>query len=504
MKLFLTLGVLGALGGATGCGQDTTGSGGGDQTSQGPLTNSCTDDLDDVYAAIPSGPQTAGAILAGASCTASGRCLKCATDVLYEVKDIQAALQNDGFAGKPTHNLQAYRFVYGTTRVRNGAVKSGASSALYFLPASTIDPDTLVVVAYDTVGFGPQCAPSLEDPRSSTDGDDHAMALAIASHGYRTVVIDFAGMGLGTVPPGWSLAEDEAHSLLDATRAVDALTPKPKTSKEHPKAPETKVVLVGLGEGGHAVLSAQAMATSYGLADSLAGVVAFAPIWVAPRTWGAALSGAGGLNTNDDHAEIAFDLLYFYGHGELYDGPGGGVSMLRDEQRSAASDLIERRCFSDLVASVHTLGKVASDIFDPTFVHQVSSCAVAGGGASCHQGAAETWNPRFTADRPAVDPEGAPILVWQGGADTLVPPDRAICGQDTLVRNVTTHPSTLTYCGDEKATHGSVVEQNLGWVIDWIDHTIGHGSAPKACAPFAPEDANHKPVTCATPPPNSD
>ena len=346
------------------------------------------------------------------------------------------------------------------------------------------------------MGFGPQCAPSLEDPRSSTDGDDHAMALAIASHGYRTVVVDFAGMGLGTVPPGWSLAEDEAHSLLDATRAVQTLFP----TKQRP----SHVVLVGLGEGGHAVLSAQAMAASYGLADSLAGVVAFAPIWVAPRTWGAALSGAGGLNDESTASSIAFDLLYFYGHGELYDGAGNGVTMLRDEKRSAARDLVQRRCFSDLVASIPTLGKVASDIFDPTFVHQVSSCAVAGSGASCHEGAAQTWNPRFSADRPAVDPQGAPILVWQGGADTLVPPDRATCGKDKLDRDLTSRPATLTYCGDEKATHGNLVQHDLGWALAWIDGATGHGPAPKACAPFAPKDGSGKAITCVDPPPNGD
>ena len=67
-----------------------------------------------------------------------------------------------------------------------------------------------------------------------------------------------------------------------ASRAVANLVPKSF-------APQ-KVVLVGVGEGGHAVLAAHALASGYGLSGKLVGVAAFAPIWTAARSFGALLS----------------------------------------------------------------------------------------------------------------------------------------------------------------------------------------------------------------------
>ena len=73
------------------------------------------------------------------------------------------------------------------------------------------------------------------------------------------------------------------------------------------------------------VLSAQAYAGSYGLVGNLVGVVAEAPLWLAERAWGAGLTNVLGwrpTNRHDRRGSAATQSKYFYGHGEVCDGPG--------------------------------------------------------------------------------------------------------------------------------------------------------------------------------------
>ncbi|HVY44750.1 MAG TPA: hypothetical protein VHB21_02680 [Minicystis sp.] len=476
--------------------------GGSPPRATGPFAVFCDDAIDDVYAAPApaaddedAGATPPGALLDGQACSGPGACTKCATDAPLSLHDVVTALHGSGNDAKTAASgVSVFHVAFRTTRLAAGlGPASGVSSALVLVPDHVVDAHVAVVTSHRTTGFADQCAPSLADPTAPGD-EDATVNLAIASHGYVTIAVDGAGYFYGGEPSGFLLAEDEAHALLDATRALANLFPKEMK-------PE-RVFLVGFDRGGHAALSAQALAGSYGLEGELAGVAAFAPIWVAPRTFGAALSGAGGLTIEGPGEELAYDLLYFYGHGELYDGPGGGIAMIQDAKRADVKAAITTRCFADLATEAASLATKASDLFDPTFVHQVSQCAVAGGGAACHTGAAKTWNPRFSADRPNVDASGAPIVVWQGEADTTIPPNEATCGKDALVRDLKGHEDRLTYCGDAGATHGGVVERDVDWVVQWIDHATGHGPAPKACPAFAPKDGMGQPVACNPIPPN--
>ena len=70
---------------------------------------------------------------------------------------------------------------------------------------------------------------------------------------------DYAGYSFGQTA-GYFNAEDEGHSVLDATRAAAKLL----------TTPPDKVVLVGHSQGGHAVLSAQSYQKAYGMQGTLA------------------------------------------------------------------------------------------------------------------------------------------------------------------------------------------------------------------------------------------
>src|SRR5439155_26950202 len=121
-------------------------------------------------------------------------------------------------------------------------------------------------------------------------------------------------------------------------------------------AAPSKVVIVGHSQGGHAALSAQALAKSYGLEGTLAGAVGFAPLWIPPRSWGAATSPLAMLNTKDNGGVIAYALTYYYGHGELYDGPGGGLTTFQSGKRDAIKTLLTTACNDTLGDKAATLG----------------------------------------------------------------------------------------------------------------------------------------------------
>ena len=101
-----------------------------------------------------------------------------------------------------------------------------------------------MVLAHGSVGIAPTCAPSLLDLSARGAGQDFPVNIyKLAGYGYTVIAPDYAGFSYGQ-PPGYFNAEDEAHAVLDATRAAANLLPS---------MPD-KVVFVGHSQGGHAVL----------------------------------------------------------------------------------------------------------------------------------------------------------------------------------------------------------------------------------------------------------
>ena len=85
--------------------------------------------------------------------------------------------------------------------------------------------------------------------RGAIKDQDYPVSIyTLAGYGYTVIAPDYSGFSYGQ-PPGYFNAEDEAHSVLDATRAAANLLP----------SPPDKVVFVGHSQGGHAALSAQSL-----------------------------------------------------------------------------------------------------------------------------------------------------------------------------------------------------------------------------------------------------
>jgi hypothetical protein len=462
-----------------------------------PITLSCNDTLDAVYELSASLPPF--------DATRRGDVFHCAYEGYVSASDANAALTSYGYLGAPVANgMDIYRIAFRTrrsapaSRGTDGGTPEGPegfSSARVFFPDQR-RPEAYVVTAHGTAGEGAPCVDSKRgvlDPANPQSSK--IFNLALAGNGWLVIEPDYAGYGYGQAPHGWSLAEDEAHSVLDATRAMKQLV--------DPSQLPAKVFFLGHSQGSHAVLSAQAFARSYGMEGQLIGVVPMAVLWISDLTWGASLSSLAMLTTQHDAAAISYGMFYFYGHGELYDGPGGGLTMFQAAKRNAVKAIMENNCEEDMTTVLPSLGSTTADIYDPAFISAMESCMVYQTG--CGQEPAATWVGRAIADRPPIDPDGAPIVAWHGAKDIDISPSRAQCGFDKIrndLARASQPTATFTICGDPEADHGGVIQRDVDWVTQWMAARATGQPDPPGCPGPGPLQPPGGTLTCAVPPLN--
>jgi hypothetical protein len=173
-----------------------------------------------------------------------------------------------------------------------------------------------------------------------------------------------------------------------------------------------------------------------------------------------------------------YSMEYFYSAGELLDGPGHGTDNF-SMPAAAKQVLVGNGCYDS--AGLATLGKTSSDVYNPDFVSDVGS-ACADGFGTCDSAASTLWLSRWKADRPPLDPNGAPILVWFGAQDTFLYPALAQCIQDTAKAEGA--DALMTYCYDPTADHLSLVRVDSDYVNKWVGWKAGIGSDPGSCPAF--------------------
>ena len=386
-----------------------------------------------------------------------------------------------------------YRIAYRSLRNTpegGGTPMEGDMAAVLLVPNQPRPGAPLVVLAHPTMGLGPKCAPSHSDLADTSIIDDYTSAvLPLAAYGYTVLVPDYAGYSYGQ-PPGYFNAEDEAHAILDGTRALKKVLP--------PSLASDKVVFVGHSQGGHAIIAAQHHAKSYGMAGTLIGITSWAPFWTSMAAWGGMTSPLAGFTSAKNGYLVLYSLMYFYSAGELRDGPGHGGDVFQAAKRDDAKAVV----LSDSCFDLDGLAKVGAgpaDIYDPTFIEQVgTTCAVLPlFAADCTMGDAPKWLARWKDDRPALDPMGPPMLIWYGGKDTNVSPGFAQCARDRFASDLAGTPNATTsvsYCFDADSTHNSLPRNNVDYVNQWIAARAGIGAEPAACAPFPSGQ------TCIVPP----
>jgi pimeloyl-ACP methyl ester carboxylesterase len=452
------------------------------------LARACTDTVADIY--------TLPTDLPAMDDSHRGDVFRCAVTEKMTVPEIQAQITASNAAfmntapGIINSGFWSYRFAYRTTRITVGTEPraEGDSAAMLLIPAKPLDGAPLVVFGHGSLGFAPQCAPSHLDLSVAATGDNDwpPLLYRLAAYGYTVVATDYTGFSYGQ-PPGYFNAEDEAHAILDATRAAAKLLP----------APPAKVVFVGHSQGGHAVISAQSYADSYGMQGQLVGVAAFAPIWSSMSIWATATTSLAGLSTSTDTGAVMYAMAYAYSASELREGPGHGLDVFQtDKQQAAKEAFLGGQCYDK--AKQMALGDKPSDFFDTNYVNIVGySCATNPIMSDCTDPLAQKWKARWIEDRPAIDATGAPMLISYGGNDTYVPTSRAQCARNKLAKDLMVSGATTTiqYCFNSKANHRDIIRSTeVDYINQWIAAKAGAGPEPAACPQFPASE------TCAVPP----
>jgi pimeloyl-ACP methyl ester carboxylesterase len=470
------------------------------------LNRACNDTLESIYAQPGNLPRY--------DSSRRGDIVRCSAGRTIPLQEVTSNLQIRGFQDIPARSaVQLLRITYRTERL---ARRADVSSAIVLLPAQRtrltaegievadnadmIETEAarrggakpLIVFGHGTIPYGPSCAYSRADPGSDTVDRELGALVAFATQGYPVIMPDYPGFVAGSDVAGYMLSEEEAHALLDATRAMRKLLRN---------APE-RVAMVGHSQGGHAVLSAQALARSYGLSGQLSGVVALAPFWAVGRTFGAIFAPELGYTTELNGPELSFAIEYFYTHAELYDGRGRGAQLFQPQVRDALAGFVSSCNWYEPIPPV--FGATSADFLQPDFYAAVTACG-ASGGAACSGGLAGTWESRFRADRPRLDTSGAPVLMWGAKADLVIQPALTKCAIDKIASDLppNSRPAAFKFCGDSAADHESLIGNQLGWITRWIEARARGGAEPAAC-PGEQALQSEGPLMCLTPPGNSD
>ncbi|HEY6036204.1 MAG TPA: lipase family protein [Kofleriaceae bacterium] len=441
------------------------------------LAMPCADAEADIY--------TLPASLPAMDDTHRGDVFHCAkTESLSKTKiDAQIVAYNTGFTGTTTvpstTGFWSYRIAYRSERNTVATARAeGDTAAFLLVPEHPLANAPLVVFGHGSTGIAAACAPTRLDLSGAVHDEDYPpMLYRLAGAGFTVIAPDYNGFSYNQ-PPGYFSAEDEAHSILDATRAAAKILP----------SPPAKVVFVGHSQGGHAVVAAQSFAGSYGMTGDLVGVAAFAPLWVSMDLFAAGATTTGGLTTATDVNAILYAMEYAYSAGELRDGAGHGVDVFATAKQAAAKDtILGGACYDS--AKLQALGATPADFFDSTYVNTVGNACALGG--TCTDPLAVKWKAIWQSDRPALAPNGAPLLVLNGGADTFVTPGRANCAKKKFAADLSagTPTTTVKYCYDDPAGHRDLVRDELAdYAVKWIASRSGAGADPGACTdlPAAP------------------
>jgi pimeloyl-ACP methyl ester carboxylesterase len=421
-----------------------------------PLTTplACSDTLSSVYETPSSLPPFTAA--------ERGRIVRCAMDTTLTAADVQRRAHSAGYAGDPlTSGAQALRIAYRTERL---AGQPGLAVAEVYLPSlPTHQPAAAAVAAHGTIGLADLCAPTM----LGGIGSD-SMAMPLVGRGVATIAPDYAGLGngAGTTWHGYDIAEDEAHSTLDAARALYAAAPAGSLT--------TAVVLFGHSQGGGSVLASQALAKGYAPELEIAGVVGFAPGWYDRRSWIAATKASNrGLSTGGTLTGLtAFGAMYFFAHAAVYDGLGSAADPFAAAVRSGVSSAMGSECINTLGGVLAQLAPTFGDLYDNAFGDALDQCNT---GGACTATATE-WLRRMDADQPALDPNGAPVLLVQGLNDTTITPQATACAQ----KKITADGAKVTACTDASADHMTIPGRQAALAGAWLEARV-FGAAEPTC-----------------------
>ncbi len=399
---------------------------------------------------------------AAATAAPRGALLACSDDGIRSIAALSSRANLLGYLGPAlTSAAHVLRVAYRTERL---AGRPGVGTALVYLPSRPRAwPVPAVVVAHGTIGLADVCAPSRKGGAFVDE-----LALPLVGAGFAVIAPDYAGLGngRGRTYQGWGIAEDQAHSVLDAARALQQLV-----------APGAlgRLALVGHSQGGGAVLAAQAALASYGAGLDVASVVAFAPGWYDARIFGRLL-GHGEAPLRGRHEVLhAFAAMWFFAHAAVHDGTAAAADAFAAPLRAAVTRAMGQRCILTLGADLARAARSVGELYDPAFVASVQACL---GPGPC-SGPGQRWLERVLADRPTLAPDGPPVVLIQGLLDGIVTPSATRCTLDRLRADRV----PVRACSFAGTDHFSVLGRAAPLLASILDgHPVACDDSLPACA----------------------
>jgi dienelactone hydrolase len=413
----------------------------------------CADTIADVYV-TPAG-------LPPMTLTTRGDIVRCAVDTVLPLATVASEVLAKGINTTMLTGVNLFRVAFRTER---GDGSPGVSTARVYLPATPAAlPLPVLTIGHPTDGLAASCTPS-EDPTSNQD-----LALPWAGLGYAVIVPDYSGLGNGGVQ-SYLDNHDQAYSVLDGARALRKLLPAAAFSAQ--------VLAVGYSQGGGAVLSAQALAPTYGADGTLAGVIVFAP------EWPTRLNSFGYVDELNNPTELTIETgisenvvtvmrtyAYFYNNV----GPTDADDGFPAANRAGIDNAVQTLCQTPLGGYLQAAEPHVGDIFDPTLSSTLLACINGDGpDAGCVDPGLSFYtflNDNFVTN----DPDGPPVLYVQGLADYIMPPaSEAACNIDKLIMDGV-FPQV---CVDPDAQHQTVVGRNMDFALQWAQALLAADELP--------------------------
>jgi pimeloyl-ACP methyl ester carboxylesterase len=323
---------------------------------------------------------------------------------------------------------QAFRILYASTAMTGDIV---AVSGMAVVPAAPAPAGGRVVLswAHGTTGSADICAPSTLLGAASLP----ALGEAVAA-GYTVVATDYEGLGTPGPHP-YLVGPSAGRGVLDAARAVRSLDP----------AAGARTLVWGHSQGGQAAVWAGQIAPEYAADVEVLGVVAVAPAArLSPLAQPAVVNGSpiiGGFVT----AGIA-------GAASAY--PELDPADLLTPEAVAALGVVETECITGVIGTIGGLG----------------------GRVMLDQPLAADWAEMLTANDAGAAPIAAPLLVTQGGKDTLVTPDAT----DAYVAAACATGTPVELRSYPDADHGSVMEESAD-ALAWMAARVAGQPATSTC-----------------------
>jgi hypothetical protein len=422
-----------------------------------PWAHACGDSLESVYEAATAPSPWSAAM--------RGTIERCAYERLVTTEEMSADIVSFGYIDPGfSTDVHKVRLSYWTER-HDG--QPALTSAVLYIPETmrTSSEAPLVVLGHGSVGVADACAPSAETPEGHETGWK-SMAYSVAGDGFLVAMPDFPGLGTEGAA-AWVFSPDEAHSILDATRAVRLLGPDVVGDRN---------AIIGHSLGGHAVLSAHAAYDEYGAAGTIEGVVSFSGLYINNGAWAVLATDAGASLLNSTF--YALTLMYHYGHVAAYEGEAAAKAFFLPEKADAIVDLLETECWVRLTSPQNgppSIGlEVGTDAFKPEFIKEVGDCAF--NSDFCDGPLAQLWRERWIVDRPAAN-TSIPIVHWVGALDDFLPPSFQQCGFDRLE----SQNAQQEFCVDEVGNHGDLLTRNAAWTRQYLASVLLDEAAPTQC-----------------------